>query len=889
MLIKIKNCKHCGKIKMHLNGRAGYRIDLNDGNYYKSSLEADYARYLNYFNIRFQYEPRTFELNINNKIVQYTPDFFLIDKNEYVELKGHEHLNTNYKSQEKLNEIQSCIILYQKDFVNKIKEKQLQNVIKNLELLNHRKTKHLVINHNKLYDITSINVINKETTTIDIEVQDEHTFYVSNNNKNFVLTHNSKQPDIDTDFESEGRERVKDYITLKYGHEKTASLGTFSILMAKNTFKDVSRVFEKNFDEVTELSKLMDSSEGMTVQKNLNENKKFKEAIDKKNHAYDKIIDICSILENQPRHMGIAAGGIVIADKDITEYMSLRRAKEVMVTEWDKYAIEYAKFLKIDILGIKTLSVMKTCLKKINKDFNWLYSLPLDDEKTYKIFEVADLAGVFQYESGGMRGVIKKLCPKNINDLVAINALYRPGALNMINSFIARKNGIEKVKYDLPNVEDILGDTYGIVVYQEQIILMLAKLCKLNLSEADLLRRGMEDNDDQTKLEYLDIIDSRNEHTADLEIVKDYIRNFNGYLFNKCLTGDTILYRKYNGGKQKITIKELINKTQKNNSVIKYKNSQYSNNGIPELLSYNENNKEFIFNNVKNIYNNGIKKVYQIKLKNGKTIKATENHRFLTNNGWKELKNIDYKKDKILNYTLTFWNDGLTKDTNDSLKRLSIKRQGNDHWVRKFGGIPHNKGKTKDFYAPSLSTSKKILGIKRSEQTKLKLKESHIGNKNALGCKHSKESINKQRISFLKAIQDGRIPQTNTTQHRKLREYMQKANIWNGFEDELPVGFHSIDIANANLKIAIFVDGDYYHASNFYMIKRNKAILNSTQKKNLAQDKSANTYLVNRGWIILRFWEHTINSNVESCIIKIKEIVSLCEELIEQQNKKLKV
>jgi DNA mismatch endonuclease Vsr len=220
------------------------------------------------------------------------------------------------------------------------------------------------------------------------------------------------------------------------------------------------------------------------------------------------------------------------------------------------------------------------------------------------------------------------------------------------------------------------------------------------------------------------------------------------------------------------------------------------------------------------------------------------------------------------------WNLGLTKNIDERLNNLSKMRMGNTRFLDKFGGQPHNKGKTKDNYEPLKHISEKMLGGKASEETKLKQSESaKKRDRKGVPGKRSPESCKRMSIATLKLHHDGKFPKTMTSPHRKVIEIMKNNDLWNGFDNEVTEGFHSIDIANKDRKIAIFVDGDYWHGSDFYMKKRNKTEYDFIQKKNRGQDKSANTYLGNRGWTILRLWENEINNKPEDVLNKIRSII----------------
>ena len=302
-------------------------------------------------------------------------------------------------------------------------------------------------------------------------------------------------PDIDTDFDDEGRQLVIDYVVDKYGKNQVAQIITYGTMAAKSAIRDVARVTELPLPEANALAKLIPERPGITLTKAYDEVKELK-AIKKGNDNRARVLELAEKLEGSVRNSGIHAAGVIIAPNDLTEYIPVCTSKEseLLITQFDGKVIEDAGMLKMDFLGLKTLSIIKDCLKLIKKNKGLTIDIdkvPLDDEKTFKLYQRGDTVGTFQFESAGMRKYLQVLKPTDIEDLIAMNALYRPGPMEFIPNFIDRKHGKEAVEYPHQLLEPILKNTYGIMVYQEQIMQTAQIMAGYSLGQADLLRRAM--------------------------------------------------------------------------------------------------------------------------------------------------------------------------------------------------------------------------------------------------------------------------------------------------------------------------------------------------------------------------------------------------------------
>jgi len=316
----------------------------------------------------------------------------------------------------------------------------------------------------------------------------------------FLNPERISMPDIDIDFCGEGRDEVIRYVTEKYGADKVAQIGTFGTMSAKAVVKDVGRVLGIPYADVDRVSKLIPSFRGkvFSIDRAIKEVKELKDLI-KSSPQLQEMIELARPLENMVRHSSTHAAGIVIANEPLADHIPLYKgSKNEVVTQFDMNSIEELGFVKFDFLGLKTLTVINKALNLIKDNYDedkWIRidRIPLDDKKVYELLTTGRTRGIFQIESSGMKDVLNKLHPTEFGDLIALLALYRPGPLDsgMVDDFIKRKHGKEKIKFPLPDLQEILKDTYGLFVYQEQIMQTASVVANYSLGEADLLRRAM--------------------------------------------------------------------------------------------------------------------------------------------------------------------------------------------------------------------------------------------------------------------------------------------------------------------------------------------------------------------------------------------------------------
>jgi len=313
----------------------------------------------------------------------------------------------------------------------------------------------------------------------------------------FLNPERVSMPDIDVDFCMNRRGDVIDYVTRKYGRDQVAQIITFNTMAAKASIKDCGRAMDMPYGDVDRIAKLVPATIGMTLDKALEEVPDLQKAYENDKQIRE-LIDTAKKLEGLVRGVGMHAAGVVIAPRALTELVPVAKTKnDEIVTAYDMKAVEKMGLLKMDFLGLTTLTVIDDCLKLIeqNRGENVdIETVPLNDEETYKkVFHSALTSGVFQFESSGMRDVLRRYKPESVEDLTALNALYRPGPIQggMIDDFIERKWGRRKVEYMLPQLEGILKETLGVIVYQEQVMQIANVLASYSLGEADLLRRAM--------------------------------------------------------------------------------------------------------------------------------------------------------------------------------------------------------------------------------------------------------------------------------------------------------------------------------------------------------------------------------------------------------------
>jgi DNA polymerase III subunit alpha len=301
-------------------------------------------------------------------------------------------------------------------------------------------------------------------------------------------------PDIDIDFCENRRGEVIDYVTRKYGRENVAQIITFGTMKAKAVVRDVGRAMDLSYSEVDRIAKMIPFDLRMTLERALEESPPLRDAYDR-DPRIKELIDVSRRLEGTTRHASTHAAGVVIAPKPLTEFVPLFKGNTAEITtQFDMKGIERVGLLKMDFLGLRTLTLIDNCVKMIDAQTGLRIepaAIPLDDRRTYDLFTAGKTSGLFQFESDGMRDILRRFRPDRLEHLTALNALYRPGPMQMIDDFIKRRHGQTRATYEHPSLEPILSETYGVMVYQEQVMQIASSLAGFSMGEADLLRKAM--------------------------------------------------------------------------------------------------------------------------------------------------------------------------------------------------------------------------------------------------------------------------------------------------------------------------------------------------------------------------------------------------------------
>jgi DNA polymerase-3 subunit alpha len=349
-------------------------------------------------------------------------------------------------------------------------------------------------------------------------------------------------PDIDIDFCERRRSEVIEYVTRKYGRENVAQIITFGTMKARAVVRDVARVMDIPYADADRVAKAVPPALDMTLAKALEESPPLKD-LQQKDPRVKELLEVAQRLEGMTRHASVHAAGVVIAPRPLTEFVPLYKSqKDEIVTQWAMKEVERVGLLKMDFLGLSTLTLISDALNEIKRtegiDLD-IDAIPLDDQKTYKLFGDGQTYGVFQFESSGMRELLRKAKPERLDDLIALNALYRPGPLKsgMVDDFISRKQGKTEVKYELPQLAPILGDTYGVIAYQEQVMRIAAVLAGFSMGQSDVLRKAMGKKDPKVMAKQREAFmeGARKNGVNEKKATKifDLMEYFAGYGFNK--------------------------------------------------------------------------------------------------------------------------------------------------------------------------------------------------------------------------------------------------------------------------------------------------------------------------------------------------------------------
>ena len=435
-------------------------------------------------------------------------------------------------------------------------------------------------------------------------------------------------PDIDIDFDDLRRGEVIDYVKRKYGETNVTQIITFGTMGAKGVVRDVGRALGLPVSEVNSIAKMVPDGLGMTLEKALEESPDLK-ALASKGADYAKLLKTARVLEGLARHASTHAAGVLITPGPLLDYVPLYRQKDgSTTTQWDMQSVEKAGLLKMDFLGLRTLSVLAEGLRLVEKHhgatIDW-QALEFDDPAVYKLFQDGDTVAIFQFESPGMRDYLKKLKPTVFEDLVAMNALYRPGPMENIPYFVDCKHGVKIAKFDHAKLEPILKATYGVFVYQEQVMGAAHDLAGFSMAQADELRRAMgKKNVEEMQKKRAQFIEGCAKSSKITEKVADKIfttmEKFAGYGFNKCALENTRLTSPVSG--EETTIGELFRSRR------------------PFHVHALNDDWKLVPRAVTDVVWNGVKPVFELTTLLGHRITVTANHPFRTLEGWTDLADL---------------------------------------------------------------------------------------------------------------------------------------------------------------------------------------------------------------------------------------------------------
>lgn len=440
----------------------------------------------------------------------------------------------------------------------------------------------------------------------------------------FLNPERISMPDIDIDFDDQGRAKVIDYVVQKYGRHNVSQIVTFGTMGARTVIRDVARVLKIPLKEADQLAKSI--PHGISLEDALKSVDELKELATSDRKEIKTLIKASRVLEGCTRHTGVHAAGVIIAPGLVSDYIPVSTTKnkeeQVLTTQYSGDWVEDFGLLKMDFLGLSTLTIINDTLKIIRNRAGKapdMDALPLDDAPTFELFQRGDTNAVFQFESDGMRKWLVQLKPTSLDDLIAMNALYRPGPMDLIPNYIKRKHGQEDIKYPHKILEPVLQSTYGIPVFQEQVMQIAQIMGGYSLGAADVLRRAM------GKKKKSEMEAQRNQFVAGAkergipeniaDEVFDMMDKFAGYGFNKCIEESTLITNARTGSQ--VTVRQLHEDGWQNFQVY--------------ALTHDGN---LAPRNVDAVYYNGFKDVFELVTRGGRRIRTTSTHRFRARGGW---------------------------------------------------------------------------------------------------------------------------------------------------------------------------------------------------------------------------------------------------------------
>ena len=446
----------------------------------------------------------------------------------------------------------------------------------------------------------------------------------------FLNPERISMPDIDIDFDDHGRAKVIDYVIKKYGQLNVSQIVTFGTMGARTVIRDVARVLRIPLQEADKIAKSMPY--GIGLDEALKSVDELKELVKSDRKEIKTLIKASRVLEGCARHTGVHAAGVIIAPGTVSDYIPVATTKNkeehVLTTQYSGDWVEDFGLLKMDFLGLSTLTIIDDTCKIIQNRTGSapdMDALPLDDSATFKLFQRGDTNAIFQFESDGMRKWLVQLKPTSLDDLIAMNALYRPGPMDLIPNYIRRKHGEEPIEYPHEILEPVLKPTYGIPVFQEQVMQMAQVMGGYSLGAADILRRAMgKKKKSEMKAQRNRFVDGAKERGipgATAEEVFDMMDKFAGYGFNKCVEQSTLITNARTGSQ--VTVRQLHEEGWDGFQVY-----ALTHDGI------------LVPRNVEAVHYNGFKQVFELVTQNGRRIRTTSTHRFRVQGDWQRLENL---------------------------------------------------------------------------------------------------------------------------------------------------------------------------------------------------------------------------------------------------------
>jgi DNA polymerase III subunit alpha len=448
----------------------------------------------------------------------------------------------------------------------------------------------------------------------------------------FLNPERVSMPDIDIDFCVRGRQQVIDYVADYYGRDHVSQISTFGTMASKAAIKDVGRALEMPYAEVDKIAKMIPPpvrGRNVSIEDAIKQNPDLKRAIETDSRVKE-VIEIAKRLEGCSRHSSVHAAGVVISPRPLYELVPISKtSRDEITTQYSMNDLEKTGMLKMDFLALTTLTIIDDCLKSIERETAErldLGKIPLDDRAALQLFADGKCEAVFQFESQGMKDICRRLKPEGLEDLSALNALYRPGPIDsgMIDDFIDRRHGRKKVRYEFPELKEVMGNTLGILCYQEQLMAVFQKLAGYSLGEADLVRRAMgkkkREELDKHKEKFLMQATERGHDQGKIEKLWQSFEGFADYAFNRCLAGDAGIIDAETG--EQVTIEQIASGEATTSKTFSFDGSQ------------------IIVNEIVEAFETGEKEVVEIETSDGRALRCTLDHKFYTDEGYLPLREI---------------------------------------------------------------------------------------------------------------------------------------------------------------------------------------------------------------------------------------------------------